>query len=232
MKLSSKEEYLSGVFTKFLMDFMVAKRIDDKGYTIANTEAGILVRRYRAPKRYYHTIEHAYNVYQQVQWIEKYLESPKAVLFAAWYHDIEYVVGRTDNELISGLDAKRVLEILGGTKAFREKVFNLIQATVYFEKGRIPDDKLTNDQKYLRDADFCIMGEPWKDFCVYEKGIRKEYESIVPSAVYDEGRTEFFRGVLQKPLIFYTEFFQDHCEAQARRNITRMLYELTKRKHS
>lgn len=226
MKHYSKEECISEVFTKFLID-MSPDRLEDKKFDIVRSEAEALVKGYKSPTRHYHTIGHAYDCYLKAQSAEENFDTPKAVLFSTWYHDIEYVVGRSDNEIISGLNAKRVLESLGCTESFKEKVFELIISTIYSKKDRIPDDKLTNDQKYLRDIDFSVMGtEQWDKFCAYEKGIRKEYESVVSPSEYVIGRIEFFKGVIQKPLIFYTEFFQDQCEVQARRNIQKALKKL------
>jgi predicted metal-dependent HD superfamily phosphohydrolase len=219
MKMSTLEKYATEAYTCFFREVFS----DNANVERAFVEAASLVKGYRKPKRYYHTIEHAYKTFKV---LSDCLVVPETVLFAAWYHDIVYVRERFDNEILSGLEAKRVLDDLECSEGMQKEVFDLIQATVYFGKDCIPDNKLTKDQMYLRDADFCILGSAWEDFYKYEKGIRNEYKGMVSSEEYVTIRGDFLRSLLHKPLIFYTNYFQDRYEIQARRNIQRAIKRL------
>ncbi|MGH8547687.1 MAG: HD domain-containing protein [Methylococcales bacterium] len=174
-----------------------------------------LVNRYAEPGRFYHTGSHVGHCLLEFDRAASRIECPDAVELALWFHDAVFVPGARDNE-------RRSAELLGkwGTTwfaaAFVDKVCKLILMTTH----RQPPEP--GDESYLVDIDLSSFGLEWPDFMRDTLLVRKE-QSHVPDAVYYPAHAKFLQMLLDRPRIFYTDFFRERYEQSARRNITRSL---------
>jgi predicted metal-dependent HD superfamily phosphohydrolase len=85
---------------------------------------------------------------------------------------------------------------------------------------RQPPDK--SDESYMVDIDLSSFGQQWSDFIRDTHNVRKE-QTDVPDAIYYPAHAKFLRMLLDRPRIFYTDFFFDCYEETARCNIERLL---------
>jgi predicted metal-dependent HD superfamily phosphohydrolase len=85
----------------------------------------------------------------------------------------------------------------------------------------------TNLQAVFLDLDFTILGASKEEYDVYAKGIRKEYESFSWEE-YRKGRTEVLQGFLDREQLYFTQYFHEKFDSQARENITREINSLKK----
>ena len=72
------------------------------------------------------------------------------------------------------------------------------------------------------DIDLSSFGEDWPDFLRDTLNVRNE-QAHVPDAIYYPGHAKFLKMLLDRPRIFYTDFFHERYEQSARRNIERLL---------
>ena len=86
----------------------------------------------------------------------------------------------------------------------------------------VPDDM---DAQTLVDIDLCIIGRPDEEFDEYERSIRNEYSWVLDKQ-FKAVRASILQGFLDRPYIYYTKFFRQKYEDQARRNLKSSLIQL------
>jgi predicted metal-dependent HD superfamily phosphohydrolase len=64
-----------------------------------------------------------------------------------------------------------------------------------------------------------ILGQSTDTFNMFDQNIEKEFTTIYPTDIYLKGRIRFFESVLKRENIFFTDYFKDKYENQARQNI-------------
>ncbi len=137
---------------------------------------------------------------------------PNAIEMAIWFHDAVYDPKAKDNEEQSAEMAKTVIQSAELSPAFSGKVADLILATKH---NAPPKD---GDAALLIDIDLSILGQPMDKFSRYENAIRKEYDWVAADA-FAKGRSAILKSFLERPAIYYTDFFREKYEAAARRNL-------------
>jgi pantetheine-phosphate adenylyltransferase len=206
------------VYNKFLVNFKgLQKRWDDMWERIGMGENreddyNELVSLYGDSHRVYHNLVHVFHALREMQEAINLIESPGQVELAIWYHDAIYNPGKTDNEEKSAELARQRLGRSGLESSFVDDVVDLILATKH---TGIPK---THDEKYIRDIDLSTLGKFEKEFNEYGSDIRDEYAHVSEEQFRYE-RSAILQRFLQQDSIYFTDFFKQKYEGQARRNL-------------
>ncbi len=177
---------------------------------------------YAQPPRAYHNFGHVQALlrhYAEVAagpgW-----QQPREVALAVLYHDAIYEAGRADNEARSAqLAASAIERWLPGEGIDTGRVVQLIELTA--RHGQLRADALDADAALFLDSDMAILGAPPAVFDAYDRGIEQEYRGKVPGFLFRLNRRRFLKGVLAQPRIFFTDFFHERLDTQARANLRR-----------
>lgn len=169
-----------------------------------------LIAPYCGPDRHYHNFEHIADMFQGA--VEH--GASNAQMWAILFHDIVYDARRTDNEERS---AEMAVEYLQGTLPDDQvEAVRLMVLSTKAHKPLIPQAEL------VIDLDMRPLAVDPQTFERNRALIRKEY-AHVSDADFARGTAAFARGVLAYDQIFYTPFFIDRYEADARRNLKTLL---------
>ncbi len=174
---------------------------------------------YHEPHRYYHTLHHIQSMLQLFDNIQQNLQSPETVLLAIFYHDIIYQPTKTDNEQQSANVLYQTLcpyiadDIL-------QKACQLILLTHKHEL--IHDD---NDASYFLDMDLAILASTPRIYQQYAKNIRQEYHHV-SNSLYQQARCFILQNFLQRQRLYFTDYFYQRLEKQARENLQHEIYSL------
>jgi|SRR5665213_848870 len=177
---------------------------------------------YSGPCRHYHNLGHIQNCLNVFDFVAHGAVEKKAIVAAIYYHDIVYDSTAKDNEARSAEFAQERLDETGFGNPFSAKVRNLILATKHL--GGLD----SYDEQVMADVDLSELAVDYKTFVSNTHKIRKE-SSWVDAADFRKGRVDFFRKMLERPSIYYTEPFQFLFEARARENLQHSVDELTER---
>lgn len=182
---------------------------------------GELVALYSGEGRYYHTLRHVEAILGYIDNLRPLAEDFTIIEVAAWFHDVIYDPGASDNEAQSADYARQVLVRLGLSSELQERVANLILATTTHEA--IENDI---DAQILLDADLAPLAA---DEAIYDRdarAIRKEF-AWVPEAEFRANRARNLAKFLDRSRLFQTDLFFETLEERARRNIAREIGVLT-----
>ncbi|GIC76542.1 hypothetical protein FMO003_19860 [Moritella sp. F3] len=183
-----------------------------------------LLPHYQETHRYYHDLHHIDACFIWFDQVQATLDNPLAVALAIWFHDIIYDVRRSDNEEKSAQYAVTALTNLAVSTALVQQVYELILLTRHPSK---PSHVLTglvseHDQALFLDIDLSVLGQCDAIYANYEKAIRAEYQHI-PLWLYKLGRKRLLRQFLRQSSIYYSDYFNEKFELQARVNIQSVL---------
>lgn len=195
---------------------------------------------YSEPHRHYHAWHHALST---VSWVNHVIThqpgflrstsytnrrgyTPSDLTLAALYHDAVYdAAGSPFNEERSVRFMKDSL-----VEEFEpdglDNVESLIVLTAYHGKLETPD--VSPVEALFLDCDIANFGEVrWEIVMWNEQNIQAELLSSRTPAQVQLGRKAFLIGFLSKKSIFLSQYFQDRFEAQARRNVARLIESLS-----
>lgn len=165
---------------------------------------------YTGPTRFYHTLEHLTNFYDQLNKARKSIRDWDALVLAMVYHDIIYGSDdHRDEERSAELAVKRLTEA-GMPAGLIARVDTLVLAT----KAHAASED--NDINIFNDADMSIVGLDQAYYQRYVANVRKEYAK---SPNFDAGRKRVLQYFLNMPRIFKTDLFYNMYENSARENI-------------
>lgn len=170
---------------------------------------------YSEKSRYYHTLKHLYHMFQEYDRIKTSIYDNMAFEFAIWYHDIIYKASKTNNEEQSAQVAVDRLQKLSLENSQIELIKTLIIST---KKHSTLAKEHISDNAYLLDIDLSILGSDWNTYQTYCSNIRKEYK-MYPTFMYNKGRKEVLKRFLERDTLYFTEYFKEKFETQARENI-------------
>ena len=157
---------------------------------------------YSNKKRHYHTLSHLENLSQQLLPVKSLIKNWDTVLFSLYYHDVIYNPLKTTNEEKSAAFAtNRLRSISVSDKIIKDCVYQILAT----KKHTACENA---DVNYFTDADLSILGQPWDEYEVYYKNVRKEY-CLYPDLIYIPGRKKVLQHFLQMGRIFKTDFFFD-----------------------
>lgn len=179
-----------------------------------------LLPHYQQTHRYYHDLSHIDACFTWFDQVQDTLDNPLAVALAIWFHDIIYDVRRSDNEEKSAQYAVTALTKVAASTTLVQQVYELILLTRHPCK---PSHALAglvsqHDQGLFLDIDLTILGQRDAIYANYEKAIRAEYQHV-PLWLYKLGRKRLLKQFLAQPKIYYSDYFTDNFESQARVNI-------------
>lgn len=175
---------------------------------------------YSTPNRYYHNLEHIYQVLEVIQTLKNQTQDLKIVQLAAWFHDIVYDTTVKDNEDKSANYAVECLLSLSIPPDVIKNVKRLILTTKNHQA--FSNDY---DAQVLLDADLAILGSNSSDYRNYTQAIRNEY-IWVPELEYFAGRQLVLQNFLQRQNIYFTEIMQQTKEKNARKNLQAEIEEI------
>jgi len=180
-------------------------------FTLPEPIAVELTAAYGEPQRAYHNMAH---IAELLRWFDTVdtdvgWQHPADVYTAILFHDAIYVPGAKDNEARSAEWARR-----SGLPADLTRVGELIELTA--QHGKLVS--AIGDTALFLDSDMAIVASPTPAYLEYAQRIRREY-AAVPADAYRAGRRAFLASVAAKPRIFFSDYFHDRLDAQARHNL-------------
>lgn len=170
---------------------------------------------YSDPSRHYHTWGHISDCLNRLDEIRPYTIFPVLTEGAIFFHDVIYDSKRKDCEIASGEFAGACLTNMGVESSYLLKSIPLfIEASTHRYKAK----PLTEMNLFL-DIDLASLGYSLKTFQHNTQQIRKEY-SWVPTDRFTYERKIVLDSFLNRPSIYYTDFFRNKYESQARSNLS------------
>lgn len=99
---------------------------------------------YQQHFRHYHNLDHVQECFFEFDSCKRFLKEPEAVQIAIWYHDVDYHIGLTSNEISSSFWAMNDMRTLH----FRDEDFRqiVVELIIYTSHER-------NLYDFLRTAD-------------------------------------------------------------------------------
>lgn len=173
---------------------------------------------YAEPHRYYHTGQHIDHCLTQFDLARHEMKDADAIEMALWFHDIEYDPKAPDNEYQSAQRFKQVAHGAMGIE-LEEQIYRLIMVTMH------TDAPTAVDEKYVVDIDLSSFGLPWDQFIQDSHNVYKEF-SHLPTAEFVKRNRRFLQSLLDRPEIFFTEFYRERYERIARENISKRISRL------
>lgn len=171
-----------------------------------------LVDAYAEPQRLYHTLPHIQHCLTMFEEVHELLNQADSVALAIWFHDAIYVPGACNNEQRSAdwfmALTKDIFE-----DDLRDSVYALIMATLH---GGC--DITDHDAKFMVDIDLSSFGMPWAVFSHDSENVRGELPEMTDAEFYPK-QCAFGERLLQSPRFFQSDYFYQHYEAQARKNL-------------
>lgn len=172
---------------------------------------------YAQPHRRYHDVGHLDELIELARKHTPDLDDAEQL--ALLFHDAVYVPGanRGENERLSALLMRSTVAHLDLGAVDLDKAQRIIDATSHATAPPLEAARVC-------DLDLCRLAAPWPAFQEHALGIRHEYLPLhADEEAFWTARRAFYRGMLDKPRIFATDYFRDNFEGLARENLTRAL---------
>ncbi len=198
---------------RFVSLWSRCRRLNDR--VIALEIYSSLVTLYTAPQRHYHSLDHLSRCLQAFDEIAAFAAAPNEVELALWFHDAVYTPGASDNELKS-----RELFMHWGKQKLAEPQTALIGELIMCTTHTTPPRTL--DESLIVDIDLSSFAAEWPIFVQDSQNVRLEQRQTSDQQYYP-AHARFLRGLLDRPRVFYSDYFNQRLEHQARANIQRIL---------
>lgn len=178
-----------------------------------------LVKAYGEPHRRYHTMVHIVEMLDCHAESRHIADNPDTIDLAIWFHDCIYdaKLDYGENERLS---AERLGEVYEGTGSAAAQVM------IRHSAGHAASDD--PDLQLFCDLDLYRLGVPFEAFDQHGKDVRAEY-AWIDEVVWTTKRNAFFQGLLDRPVIYQTEYWRSRLENQARENLSRTIETLSAR---
>lgn len=178
---------------------------------------------YNEPHRHYHNLNHILDLLGEY---ERYCADTHNVIgrdeikYAIWWHDAIYNPYSSKNEENSAKLFRKSIpkDLLNGAV---DRIEDMIKATAYHTQDQEFKNKYAHHNRckmVMLDLDLHGLGAPYNDFVVAGDNIKREF-SFVPRLTFMSNRVKFFQEMLKRKRIFYTDYFYNKYEAQARDNM-------------
>ena len=174
-----------------------------------------LVKAHSDSARHYHNLNHVRDLLSWAEWVREIAELSSTIELAAWFHDYVYDSQRQDNEIKSAIYAEKTLTRLNVAPDIIQTVKQIILSTQKHQPSIGSIDNLI-----LLDLDLAILGASSDRYFEYAAAIRKEY-SWLSDRDYRQGRKQVLTNFLARTKIYYTDYFYQSREQQARANLAR-----------
>ena len=172
-----------------------------------------LVNAYSHPTRHYHNLEHIQHLLNLSEKVRDISDNFVVLQFSAWFHDYIYNPQAKDNEFKSSIYAEKTLNKLNVSPDIIQLVKQIILST---QKHEPLIDNI--DNLIFLDADLSILGASSDKYLKYAQAIRQEY-SWLSDGDYQQGRKQILANFLARERIYYTDYFYQQLEVQARANL-------------
>lgn len=179
-----------------------------------------LRKRYSEPHRAYHNQHHIAECLQLLEQAQALAEYSATIEIAIWFHDAIYDPRKTDNERRSANWAQRELRRAGASFDLQQRIVDLVMITCHGVA-----DPQTPDEALMSDIDLAILGAGVNRFDEYEQQVRQEYRHV-PTQLFRPARRKILSEFLERERIYFTPWFRERREAQARANLQRSLIRL------
>lgn len=167
---------------------------------------------YFNPDRHYHNIEHIAELLIRLRpMVDEYrpqITHLEELIQAVIWHDETYVPLKSGNERMSARSAVRANPLLNG-----EVLTRIIMATLH-EGGPLE----TIEEQIMADIDLRGFANDLDSFLQTDASVRQEF-SQVSDEDWKTGRGNFFRRLLERPRIYYTDLYFRQYEKKARHNL-------------
>lgn len=180
-----------------------------------------IFRCYRETARAYHTLDHVRSLVELIEEYSANIDNKSMLLFTAFYHDIVYIPGSSDNEENSAAIAVARMKQL----QVPDKMMHEANVLILLTKSHADVNPSTmQDMLLFLDMDLSILGTSPDVYHQYCANVRTEFKAFSDS-LFRNGRRSFLKSQLERPLIFHTVQFRNRYEAQARINMLSELNE-------
>lgn len=169
-----------------------------------------LLEAYSEPYRAYHNCQHLVHI---LGLLREAGARDQSLFWAAFYHDYCYVPGAGDNEARSADIARAQMAAMMVESDLVSRTCALILATKSHQMLQAD-----HEAALFLDADMAILGAPHDQYRQYQLEVRKEF-GRVPQILFNHGRKKFLRQLLAQDRIYFSHWFFNLFEAQARLNI-------------
>lgn len=180
-----------------------------------------LLTRWDEPHRRYHTSVHLREVLERIELLGGGLtpESHRVLGLAAWYHDAVYAARPGQDEQASAQLCHRELDGRVAPQTL-DRAITLIEQTAGYARPDILSPYAADAQLWavFHDADLGILAASPSRYLRYAAAVREEY-SMVPDAIFQEGRARLLRGFLERERLFHTAEAHRVWETPARENL-------------
>ena len=198
------------------------------GNANAEHESKRVIDLYLKPARYYHTINHVWDMITAMDDITSNTDTSLdysrllAIKVATIFHDVIYDCKWSEDESVEMASAKVWKSVASKLDVvISPELVEYITALIIATQNHIPCDDHEETLAFL-DADLSILGASPEVYLEYAKNIRQEWIHI-PDSAYRAGRLGFLTKTLEKTCIFYTRYAKEKWESAARDN---MMFEL------
>lgn len=172
-----------------------------------------LVNAYSHPARHYHNLEHIQHLLALSEKVRDISDRFVVLQFSAWFHDYIYDSQAKDNEIKSAVYAEKMLNALNVSPDIIQLVKQIILST---QKHKPLINSI--DNLIFLDLDLSILGVSTNKYLKYTQAIRKEY-SWLSDRDYQKGRKQVLINFLARERVYYTDYFYQQLEVQARSNL-------------
>jgi predicted metal-dependent HD superfamily phosphohydrolase len=180
-----------------------------------------IFRCYREAARAYHTLDHIRSLVELIEEYSADIDNKSMLLFTAFYHDIVYIPGSSDNEKDSATIAVTRMKQLDVPDKIIQEANELILLT---KSHADVSPSTTQDMLLFLDMDLSILGTSPDVYHRYRENVRMEFKAF-SDFLFRNGRRSFLKSQLERSVIFHTVQFRNRYEAQARINMLSELNE-------
>ncbi|MEM9773993.1 MAG: N-methyl-D-aspartate receptor NMDAR2C subunit [Chloroflexota bacterium] len=170
--------------------------------------------------RGYHNWNHIADCFIQFDEAAHLANNRTQLELALFYHDVIYDPKGSGNEEASAEFAAETLSRAG----FPDSEIAIVHQLILDTKHQVEPKSF--DGRLLVDVDLSILGADPARFDQYETDIRQEYRWVELQA-YRAGRAQIMQGFLIRPQIYFTDYFREKFEAQARDNLASLIAKLS-----
>lgn len=173
------------------------------------------------PHRGYHNSAHLLEMLDTLEKFYAPKQPPRAVLLAAWLHDVVYDAEPGKDEEKSAEFAQDVLTPLVAQQALSAKELDCVVLLVETTKAHQPiESKILSqeDTQYFLDADLAILAAETNRYNRYVAGVRREYSRYTEKE-FTAGRAQVLKTFTKQEHIFSSQKARDLYEKRARLNL-------------
>ncbi len=171
----------------------------DKNISFAEKLWSEIVENYTAKNRFYHNLEHIFQMFNLFEKYKSKIIDKNAVLFSIFYHDFYYFPKKNDNEFQSAEKLKISLQNIVPEELIT-KSYDYIIAT---KNHDVLANNLDKDLLFFLDFDMSILGSSPENYKKYLQKIRQEYFEY-SDLEFSKGRNIFIKNTLANQPVFKT----------------------------